>query len=267
MALNLTQTIITRYFNVKEGLYWCQECVPERVIRIHASTKSNILTHFRGQHPELYENILKLVSSTSSLTNVELFKDHDSSDIVNQFTDVILKNNLTLNLFENPTLKSLLTLFSPTLKVPYKKQIMDCLENKFLLVESFLKTQLAKSNFISIGFDIWGFKAYSILALNTRYNDGDRIVDRTFDFLTFENHTSETLKTKVLDTINKYEINTLNIVSICTDNARNMISSVKKLNQILNLDIEINEEDDIDNMEVGTSPKNFIITNDDISYI
>ena len=218
----------------------------------HTPTRaSNLKRHLERYHPDIFKRVqekdkassAKATASTSgkqpaiaSLSNffisdkvtVTMTPDEFKRNIVR----IIALNGISLRFFSRPEVSALIGELARKLSVSLDKEnIKKIVFAEFEREKEELKRKL-KNKFVYLKMDACTRHRVNYFAINVRYVDKGRYITKTLAIKdTDAQHSSAFLKQLVKDVLHDYGIEKSHVLCIVTDNASNMLSMVKKLNE------------------------------------
>ncbi len=141
----------------------------------------------------------------------------------------LAKDMRPVNLVEGSGFVELMKEMDPKFTIPSRRTVTRVLMPKLEAQErEKLKTDLAKTPWISLTTDMWSSRTNSaFLNITAHYLLEDKIITKVLSCERFpQRHTGENIKEALLKTLQEFEIQS-KVVTVTTDNAHNMKNAVK----------------------------------------
>lgn len=254
-------------FKFIENINSCEDNAGMYVCCIQGCTKSYLdksaaSRHLRKKHVEIYTNIHELKKSVGqkSLPNVsKLNIIMDRNELVNACVDLITRHSLPLSFVEFPAFRKILDPYIAALKEQNirlsidRESIKDHIAHKANVVKQTIMHEV-KHKMICLMIDIASRYNRSILGINIRFVCYGKVCVRTIGMhVLLSSHTAAYIVSMVKQNLLEFQINLEQILSVTTDNGRNIIKSVTLLDELYQHEIHQNlisgTEDDLDNEE------------------
>lgn len=210
------------------NLYKCCHCGEVK----NGNTKRNLVSHLKNKHHAIYEKSVKISPNQKTFAQQRLELVQNCVEIVTinkqPFTS-LLKSGFSkiiadkLQMLEEAgfgvNLNRNLDVIKDHLRATAKR-IREKIENEM------------KGRLISLSVDIVTKNNRSILGVYAQYVLNDEIVVRCIGMVELhESHTGLYLSKLIRECISEYEVDEDQIISVTTDNGRNVIKMIKHLNE------------------------------------
>lgn len=116
----------------------------------------------------------------------------------------------------------------PLYKLPSRNTIKNLVNTKYNILSNNFKAQLGKTQHFSVTTDVWSEMrtTSSFLGMTAHFIDGCSLESVSLGVVPLEeSHTAEYLKSKILFTLNEWNISPNNVCSIVTDNEAAMVKA------------------------------------------
>lgn len=205
------------------------------------SDKSGAIRHLRKHHPEIHKAIDENKLNTE-LTENELVKKLievrvkvNPEDIWNACVDLVTINSLPLSFVEYAGFKKILNPYVTSLKLKgidltiNRVNIKDRIAIKATEIKNMISDEI-KHKVVSLMIDIATRYNRSILGINVSYMFNHEICIRTIGMPVLQStHTSSNVVTIIKQKLSDFGIDLQQIISITSDNGKNMIKSIALL--------------------------------------
>lgn len=225
----------------KDKTYKCKLCNKPR----SGKKKSNLVQHLFIVHNELYnEHVLEQIGSIAAqVMQLKLLQCMVEKVTINGRPFASLNDSGYIKSIEDKLNVLTKAGFAITLSDKKYAQVKKYISETTNKIMENIKTE-TKGRRISLMLDIATKNHKSILGINIRYIIDGKIVERCIGMIPMkERHTSKNLAIDVKNCIDKFEINLLQIKSITTDNAGNVVGIVDYLDEEMLYAIEEEEEE------------------------
>ncbi|KAL5245855.1 hypothetical protein ACI65C_013263 [Semiaphis heraclei] len=161
------------------------------------------------------------------------YKEGGQSEIkiTNTILYMIAKDNLPLNTIEKPGFIKLLKITAPLYKLPKRKYITKCMDDKYEIISDMFKNELKKIEHCSITTDIWTDKhtTKSFLGVTVHFIDAGAedlksaiLAIKLLD----DAHTAANLGVHLEEVIQRWGITKDKIVAVISDGASNIVKCI-----------------------------------------
>lgn len=213
-------------------------CRIENCLRSY-NDKSACIRHVRINHVEIYNTLQQqkrklIVSQTFDL---ELRVKVNPRDIIDACIELIVVNALPLKFVEFPAFRKLLEPYLISLKsqginlIINRRNVKKCIEDKAAKVKKSITLEV-QNRLVSVMIDIATRYNRSILGISICYMKEGRIVVRSIGMHPLHfSATAENIVLTIKRNLMEYEIQLDQVASITSDNGRNIIKAVAKLDE------------------------------------
>lgn len=216
------------------------------------SDKSGAIRHLRKHHGEIY-NAIKY-NKNSSLEEdhtfnptMELRVKVNPTDIWNACIDLITFDALPLRIVDSSAFQRILKPYIEALKLKgidliiNRHNIKERISERAKIVKNLIK-QETKNKLVSLMTDIASRFNRSVLGVNIAYIKDGSVCVRSIGMhgLLFS-HTAAYIATVIQENLSEFDINLGQIVSITTDNGKNMVKSIALLDETYQQQTKSNE--------------------------
>lgn len=200
--------------------------------------KSGCIRHLRLHHRTIF-NVIKQSQKQPPIISpeleLELRVQVNPKEIINACVELIVMHALPLKVVEYPAFRKLLDPYTIALRnqginlVINPRNIRKCIEEKAAKVKKCI-ILAAKKNILSVMVDIATRYNRSLLGVNICYMDNGKIIARTIGMHPLHfSHTAENIAAVIKQNLEEYEILLDQVVSVTSDNGRNIIEAVSEL--------------------------------------
>ncbi|XP_031777205.1 zinc finger BED domain-containing protein 1 isoform X2 [Nasonia vitripennis] len=198
-----------------------------------APSNDSISTTCVPEHSEILRMSLssKQIKLDSSFATQKSFSEggERSNDITNGILFFIAKNNIPFDVVDTEGFRVLMHKTAPLYQVPSRRTITRLTAEKYEVLSSIIKEELATTENICLTTDVWTEpgNTKSFLGLTAHYlvNNTQRSVVIGVEELS-ERHTSEYLAEKLLQFTSEWNIKKENIIVIISDSAVNIKKAI-----------------------------------------
>lgn len=204
------------------------------------SDKSSCIRHLRKKHKEVYDSIKsekqeENVNQTNSSYSFEIRVKVNPDDILDACAELITANGLPLSAVEYPAFKRLLNPYVTALKMKginlsiNKKSIKKHIVSRTNEVKKIIRSE-TRNKMISLMIDIATRYNRSVLGISIAYMFDGQICVRTIGMhILKSSHTGSYISDVIKQTLLDYNICVGQILSITTDNGKNVTKAIALL--------------------------------------
>lgn len=248
MAVNAQITRTLRFFtkeNESDNFYTCDICTEEKKPKklLSGKHKSNLTTHIKLAHKDVYANHVapqnKLYYAMKRLKKIQNFCEiiaidgrpfswllgtgfmHSQEDDLNELADAGFGIQMDKNFNE---LKKYIKMTGAKIKEVIKGEL--------------------KGRFVSLMLDIATRNNNSILGISVQFMKNNEVEIITIGMMTLKkSHTAKYIVDMLMKCLGEYDIKIDHVISITTDNAKNMIAMTQKFDECVHEIVDVSEHD------------------------
>ncbi|CAJ0745166.1 8484_t:CDS:2 [Entrophospora sp. SA101] len=211
------------------------------VVRGGEST-SNYIIHLLSAHgitKENFQNKLNNQFKDTSKTITKMFENHQphtsqkQEQLEKALVFFIINDLQPLNILKSESFKNFIKLLDPRFTIPQSKKVKSWISNAYTNSLNKLNHDLSVAKYISCTTDLWtarnkqGYLGITCAWVDPDFNLNEKLLALKY----IPSHTSLAISQKLIDIFSEFDIND-KIISITTENGRNMVSAFKFLPNI-----------------------------------
>lgn len=205
--------------------------------------KSSSIRHLRKHHKEIYEHIRCGKVEESVEKNKSQFSFHirvkvNPNDILDACAELIAVHGLPICAVEYPAFKRILNPYVIALRMKGvelsidKRKIKKHIKTRKDEIKKIIKNE-TKKTMVSLMIDIATRYNRSVLGISISYVHDGKICIRTIGLHVLKSsHTGKCIRDLIIQTLTDYDICLAQLVSITSDNGKNMIKAIALLDAI-----------------------------------
>ena len=158
-------SLSSQYFTKKGNEYSCNMC--ETVLNLTNSGNSNLVSHLKSKHFELFKKLsfLKETASSSGFDNLsQKIAFLSESKNIHMFTKFFSLSQLPINILADSEFQFILSKLDSKIEIPSQYQVKELLLKNSLKYKEDVKLELQNAGGISLSIDIWNYN--SLLAIS-----------------------------------------------------------------------------------------------------
>lgn len=204
------------------------------------SDKSGAIRHLKKHHVETYNAVKHNKNSdpredSTSKPEIEIRVKVRTDDILDACVDLVTVNALPLSIVESSAFRRILKPYVTALKlkginlVINRENIKDSIERRAQKIKKSIRLE-TKHKLLSLMLDIASRYNRSILGINIGFMKDGKICIRSSGMIVLNfSHTAAYIAELIKKNLAEYEIGLNQIISITTDNGKNMVKSIALL--------------------------------------
>lgn len=231
-----TTNRIKKYIELEKNSidqYICKACDPPKTIS--GKHKSNLLQHFRTQHKKIFDGPGYIPDSQMAMRRLKLLF---------ALTEIVSVNGRPFNYLQDSGFLKALDKELEELNISgfpiHKSHLISEVKANVTYVAREIREKIKKElkhRLFSLLTDIGTANSKSFLGICAQFIKNDVVQIRTIGMVPLnKSHTAAYVKDTIVKCVEGYDINSLQIVSLTTDNASNMLATTRQLNNLAQIE-------------------------------
>ena len=272
-----SKSIVWNYFGLKAGENnlplpkeeerpICRTC--RKAVSAKSGNTSNMLTHLRDHHPNLYAEAVPQSSCTRYQPTLQQIVDKSkkydekssrAQELNRAVAYYIAKDMQSLYTVEKPGFRHLIQMLDPKYTLPSRKYFAKQeIPRLYLEVMQMVKAKLGAAKYFAATSDLWtSCSNHPYLSYTAHFIDSNWQL-QSFCLNTvplFEDHTGQNITEALEDILDNWELSPENLVATTTDNGSNFVAGFAALDWTRiscfghNLNLAINKSLNIDHVQ------------------
>lgn len=243
--LNLSSTVndnkrswFWKYFEIDAvGIKICKVCAEAGKNRRYAkSTGNSTLIKHAQKHSQIADN-----GNPNEFEDVVVFPEHKKKEANNRLVRMVIDNKESFSLVENDSFISFCYSLNPAYNLPSRRTLCNQIKTEYgLAFEKILKILNETEGRLSVTGDGWSTKTKKgFFVITVHWISPNWILQSaTLEFTHFPYpHDADNTAALIIMAFKKYKIER-KLFAFTSDNASEMISAMKKIKEILNLEFD-----------------------------
>lgn len=233
----------------KNHYYRCQIEDCGRIIS--GKQLSNLNVHAKSAHETFYENKIKIRCTDPTLLlckRLEFIQDCAEMIALDGCPFSVLAKSGFKNLIADKVTLLVENGYGEGLAAPNYPAVREYIARQATHIEETIKNEV-KGKYVALMVDTATKNSKSFLGLSLKYVLNSKTVIRSLGIIEIHSeHSAINLQNEIMERLRCHGIEQHQIIGICTDNAKNMIATVKRFNASI-IDEKIDDEGNVENLD------------------